>query len=212
MLRMIVHCTSLNLLTLELRGDVIQLVYSPLHALECLPVLTSTCTSDPLTHRCLGMSSQQRQDLRGPCNNSRDCQGPTGTNRGCARSIFSMLATAALFTLLRPAAAKCGTQIFSQDFGKYSGAYQTWSEDLAAVDFHVGGAKRPSAAGDLLKPGIDIPSRGFENVNVGEGNMRLDFPKGVVLRVSCRYSALMGFEFTQHCELGAHGWTCEHCS
>jgi hypothetical protein len=84
---------------------------------------------------------------------------------------------AALFLIGSTGAAECGPVVFRQDFSKYSGAYKKWSHAEAKEDFNVPGPSRPSGSGISLAPGLGF-GQGFDNCDVGEGNMRLKFPKG----------------------------------
>ena len=95
----------------------------------------------------------------------------------CAQ-LAALSITALLATLPHVTAAKCGSLVFAQGFNHYKGDYKPWSAELAATDFDVGDTARPSAAGKVLKPGIEPASRGFKNVKVGKGHMRLDYTKG----------------------------------
>lgn len=71
----------------------------------------------------------------------------------------------------------CGERILSQNFDHYGGSYKVWSREEAEADFDVGRNERPSAAGNDLTPGISF-GRGFENADVGEGNIRMTYPEG----------------------------------
>lgn len=117
---------------------------------------------------------------RSSCGNST----PSTSRRrdvASARRIAATLlaATASIATLPHAAAAPCGEQVLAQSFDKYKGGYRAWTAEMAEADFDVGSTNRDSAAGESLEPGILSWSRGYENVQVGEGNMRVDFPEGV---------------------------------
>lgn len=74
-------------------------------------------------------------------------------------------------------AGSCGTSVFSQTFSQYPGNYRAWSQQEAIMDFKSDAPSRKSGTGVLLAPGLGH-GFGFENVMVGEGQMKLKFPKG----------------------------------
>ena len=113
--------------------------------------------------------------------------------------LCALLSAAAFLMLHQPAAAACGATIFSQDFDGHSGAYQPWSEDQAAADFAVGSAKRHSAEGDMLAPGID--GSGFEYAQVGHGDLRLDYPEGAAQLLVRSYVCFTCAIAAQHARL-----------
>jgi hypothetical protein len=87
-------------------------------------------------------------------------------------------AVVTIYLLVNPASAsQCGPVVFRQDFDKYQGTYQKWSHEAALEDFQIPGPSRPSGSGIQLAPGLGF-GLGFENCDVGEGKMRLKFPKG----------------------------------
>jgi hypothetical protein len=82
---------------------------------------------------------------------------------------------------LQPASAAgtCGATVLKQDFNKYPGKLQKWSQEAALKDFDIPGPKRASGTGVLLSPGLGF-GLGFENCQVGNGEIVLKFPKGAL--------------------------------
>jgi hypothetical protein len=103
--------------------------------------------------------------------------------------MWHLLASALLSSQVTAGAAQCGATIISQSFDKYPGDYQTWSRE---ADFPAGGVARPSAGGTIRQPGLTEGGHGFENVQVGKGQMQMKFPKGMtsVLAI-CRWSVAL---------------------
>ena len=50
-------------------------------------------------------------------------------------------------------AQHCGSTVVANDFNRYSGAYQSWSQDDAAVDFSSSG-RRPGFDGAPVDTGL----------------------------------------------------------
>jgi hypothetical protein len=80
-----------------------------------------------------------------------------------------LVSTSALLAIsaLQSVRAACGPTMLQQSFDKYLGSPRAWSPDAAAADFSGYGA---SLAG----------GKGFQNVLVGNREMQLNFPTGVL--------------------------------
>jgi hypothetical protein len=96
-------------------------------------------------------------------------------------------------------AGTCGTSVFSQTFSQYPGNYRAWSQQEAIMDFKSDAPSRKSGTGVLLAPGLGH-GFGFENVMVGEGQMKLKFPKGRPLVDALRATSFchINTSFTSH--------------
>lgn len=114
------------------------------------------------------------QQAHGPARASSALMRTTG--RGSCR-LTLLLSLAALTPRLQvAAAAECGQLVFAQGFAHRAGAYQDWTQALAAADFGSG------SGANMAQDALGSDGQGFGNVRVGEARMRVRMPAGALFR------------------------------